>query len=120
MAKEYEGLRKIWRHVTLAVLLVISAHIVIPMEMPLAAKSGSAFSAFTADVALGCREHAASRQEYQPDDWLPPVVPVLRSLSPEWETVAGGPDVTWQGPAGPPPRAKGQYTPLNPRAPPPA
>lgn len=91
-------LQTIWRGVTLAVLLVVSLHTIAPIDLSVGPQSGSAFSAFTGDVALACREQTASQQKLRSDKPEPPVLVLPTRIA--LDSVSFNPDseVCWQSP----------------------
>lgn len=118
MITGYDKLQAIWRCVALGLLLVVSFHAFAPSDAPIASQSGSAFSAFTSDVALGCREQTAAQQKLRSDTPAPPVFTPSLSLAPSIAAADRDHGISWQWSTGPPIRSVARHTPLNPRAPP--
>ncbi len=58
--------RGAWRWICTLLVLIAAAHAVLPAGQPMQRVSGSAFSASTADVAVGCSTRAEERRQAQP------------------------------------------------------
>ncbi|MCP5403740.1 MAG: hypothetical protein H6917_15320 [Novosphingobium sp.] len=117
MAVVQNRTRMIWRGVTLVTLLVIALHALIPIRMTFEPAPGSAFSAFTSDVSVGCGQRAAVERKAVPADPSPPVQVETGALAIDVVDDNCRRFASWPRSIGPP-SADTTYRPLNPQAPP--
>lgn len=98
-------------------LAIVATHALTPLSFRLEPTSGSAFSASTTDVAIGCSERKATERKSLPANEgagtaaLRPEPPALE-IAPQPPFVGGGFGATG------PPTFERTCSPLNPRAPP--
>lgn len=105
------------RLVAALLLLVAAAHATLPVGRPLELGSGSAFSAATAEVALGCAARVTVERQALPDHSAPPAAICGAAPTPFAATVrATAPVHAYEAQA--PPRFLALFPQSSPRAPP--
>lgn len=109
--------RGFWRLICTLLVLIAAAHAVLPTGQPLQRASGSAFSASTAEVAVGCGTRVEERRQALPQNPPPAPSGCLAEYQPLPVQLPGRPFAPRPDARGPP-LAETTFSPLNPRAPP--
>ena len=106
------------RRIVVALLLLVAAtHATLPVGTPLELESGSAFSAATAEVALGCAPRVTVERQALPGHSAPPMAACGAAPTPFAGTVrATAPTHGYEAQA--PPRFLALFPQSSPRAPP--
>ena len=117
MVVTWDAMRRIWQGVTVIALLTVAIHAFVPMKASAEPVSGSVFSAFTSDVAIGFSHRTEVEKKFAPAEPEPPVLIESDMARAEFVDDSSRRFASWPRSIGPP-SCDTTCLPLNPRAPP--